>query len=60
MDTLDPEMILNTLEGKFEQGLLEEVEEFFDKYGRSISDPVKFRMKLDAIVRVTAGGGATL
>lgn len=55
IDTLDPEMVLNTLEGKFSEGLLEEVEDFFDKYGRSISDPVKFRLKLDAVVRPSVG-----
>jgi len=60
IDTLDPEMVLNTLETKFNDGLLEEVEDFFEKYGRSISDPVKFRLKLDAVVRATAGNGAML
>jgi hypothetical protein len=61
LDTLDPDMILDTLEGKFENGLIEGVEDFFDKYGRTISDPVRFRLKLDAIVTNTdSGSGRSL
>jgi len=60
VDTIDPEMLLTTLENKFSEGLLEEVEDFFAKYGRSISDPVRFRIKLDAIVQPSGEYGGTL
>ena len=51
LDTLEPDMVLNTLENKFRKGLFYGVEDFFIKYGRDISDEVRFRLKLDAVVK---------
>ena len=53
LDTIEPDMVLNALEQKFEAGLLQEVIAFFDTYGKYLKDPVNFRIKLDAIVKAS-------
>jgi hypothetical protein len=50
IDTLEPDAVLDTLEEKFEEGLLHEVEDFFKGRGRNISNPDLFHMKLSAVV----------
>jgi hypothetical protein len=56
IDTIDGELILNAIENYVRQGKGPAVEEFFRKEGRTASNPVTFRMKLDAAL----GGGTEL
>lgn len=50
VDTTDPEFILNALERHIADGGWRKVVQFFQRDGRTISDPVTFRLKFDAVM----------
>lgn len=57
VDTLNPELILNAIENYYAQGKGPEVAKFILSEGKSVRNPVEFRLKLEATLGSVAMGG---
>ena len=53
IDDMEPELLINALVERFEEGRYWEVVKFIQDEGRAIRDPIEFRLKLDASMGLT-------